>query len=244
MRHRVAALRRGCGPLFSPYSLGMNLLRVLLPPLCLNCAKELDAPNGVCRACRAAVRPINGPVCDCCGTPLGASGLCLACQTEPPAFEKLRVAAVYAEPLSCLLAGFKYRRKTVYKRYLAELLDSVAMQGEYDLVTFVPLHFSRQLRRVYNQAALLARELARLKGLRCSRLISKTRRTQTQVGLERRQRRRNLRGVFKARPVDGLRILLIDDVVTTGATMRAAAAALKAAGAAEVHCLGVARALR
>jgi len=143
-----------------------------------------------------------------------------------------------------LLAGFKYRRKTVYKRYLTELLNSVEMQGEYDLVTFVPLHFSRQLRRGYNQAALLAHELARLKGLRCLRLISKTRRTQTQVGLERRQRRRNLRGVFKARPVDGLRILLIDDVVTTGATMRAAAAALKAAGAAEVHCLGVARALR
>ena len=157
-----------------------------------------------------------GPVCDCCGIPLGASGLCLSCQNDPPAFERLRVAAVYAEPLSCVLAGFKYRRKTVYKRYLAELLVAVSHDSDYDLVTFVPLHFSRQLRRGYNQAALLAYELAKLKGLSCSKLISKTRRTQTQV----------------------------DDVVTTGATMRAAAAALKAAGAAEVHCLGVARALR
>ena len=222
----------------------MSILRAILPPLCLNCGNILDAPNGVCRACRGAIRVLAGPVCDCCGIPLGASGLCLSCQNDPPAFERLRVAAVYAEPLSCVLAGFKYRRKTIYKRYLAELLVAVSHGCDYDLVTFVPLHFSRQLRRGYNQAALLAYELAKLKGLSCSKLISKTRQTQTQVGLERLQRRRNLRGVFKARPVAGLRILLIDDVVTTGATMRAAAAALKAAGAAEVHCLGVARALR
>lgn len=223
----------------------MSLLAEFLPGLCLICGQNLDAAHGVCQACRAAIRVLNGPLCELCGAPLGQAGRCLACQADQPAFESLRAAAVYAEPLSTVLAAFKYRRATVYKRFLAELLASALRERCFDVVTFVPLHFTRQLGRGYNQAAILARELARLQGLNYAGLLIKTRRTRPQVGLRRSLRGRNLKAVFSARPrVQGLKILLVDDVITTGATMRAAARALKDAGAAEVHCLGVARALK
>lgn len=169
----------------------------------------------------------------------------MACQADLPAFESLRAAAVYAEPLSTVLAAFKYRRATVYKRFLAELLAGALNERAFDAVTFVPLHYMRQLGRGYNQAALLARELAKHQGLPYASLLVKVRRTSSQVGLRRNLRARNLKTAFKARPaVKGMKVLLIDDVITTGATMRSTARALKDAGAAEVHCLAVARVLR
>lgn len=223
----------------------MSLLAELLPGLCLVCGQHLDAGHGVCQACRAAIRPVGGPLCELCGVPLGQVGFCLSCQSDPPAFETLRAAAVYAEPLSAILAAFKYRRATVYKGFLAELLASALRERCFDAVTFVPLHYSRQLGRGYNQAAILARALARHQDLPYANLLIKTRRTNPQVGLRRSLRARNLKTAFKARPAaKGMKVLLVDDVITTGATMRAAARALKDAGAAEVHCLGVARALR
>lgn len=223
----------------------MSLIAELLPGLCLVCGQKLDAACGVCRACRSAIKPLSEPLCEICGAPLGRTGICLKCQSEPPAFATLRAAAVYGEPLSAVLAAFKYRRATVYKRFLAELLAGAMVDRDFDAVTFVPLHFTRQLSRGYNQAAVLARELARRQNLPYANLLVKTRRTSPQVGLRRSLRGRNLKSAFSARPAaKGMKILLVDDVITTGATMRAAALALKSAGAAEVHGLGVARALR
>jgi len=187
---------------------------------------------------------VKGSLCEVCGAPLGTPGVCLSCQNAPPAYESLRAAAVYGEPLSLVLAAFKYRRATIYKRFLAEMLSGALTVSNCDVVSFVPLYATRQLGRGYNQAALLARELARNQGLNCADLLIKTRRTRPQVGLKRKLRTQNLRGAFVARPAAaGLRILLVDDVITTGATLNSAAAALKRAGALEVHGLAVARAL-
>ncbi|OPZ58076.1 MAG: DNA utilization protein GntX [Deltaproteobacteria bacterium ADurb.Bin510] len=109
----------------------------------------------------------------------------------------------------------------------------------------MPLYWTRQLGRGYNQAALLARELGRLHSIPCAGLLRRSRPTRPQVGLRRDPRKLNLRGAFEALPeTAGLRVLLVDDVITTGTTLNSAAAALKRAGAAEVHCLAVARALR
>lgn len=223
----------------------MSLVAELLPGVCLVCGARLDAPHGVCRACRSAIKPLSGPLCEICGTPLGIAGVCLSCLSAPPAFESLRAAAVYGDPLSTVLTAFKYRRATICKHFLAELLADVDLGRDCTVVTFVPLYWMRQLGRGYNQAALLACELGRLRGIPCAGLLRRTRPTRPQVGLRRDPRTRNLKGAFVALPsATGLRVLLVDDVITTGTTLNSAAAALKRAGAAEVHCLAVARALR
>lgn len=155
-------------------------------------------------------------------------------------------AAVYDGLLKEIIHLFKYHGETYYKTFLAMILEEELSKEEidFDVVTFVPLHWTRMISRGYNQAALIARELAYLIDLEMRfDVLKKTRRTFPQVGLGRAQRRKNIRGAFSASHIDGKSVLVVDDVVTTGQTAREVSMALKKAGASHVVFASVGRML-
>jgi ComF family protein len=152
-------------------------------------------------------------------------------------------AAAYEGIVKDIIHAFKYQNATYYKAFLGHILSEAVRKEEVecDLVTSVPLHWTRMISRGYNQSALIARETARLLDREIScHALRKTRRTLPQVGLGRELRRKNVRGAFHAGQVKGRAVLVVDDVVTTGQTAREAAKALKQGGAAHVvfACVG------
>ena len=228
-------------------------LDALLPPRCLACAAAVDIPGRLCPGCWAAVDFIAPPYCAGCGFPFdfdeGPDALCGACMREPPAFDRARAALRYNDVGRGLVLGFKYRDRThaaiAFAAWMARAGGALVTGA--DAVAPVPLHRLRLFTRRYNQAALLAREVGRLAGARfVPDLLERTRATPSQAGLSRSARFANVRGAFAVRRrhrgrVAGGRVLLIDDVMTTGATAGACAATLKRAGAERVDVLVLAR---
>jgi ComF family protein len=220
----------------------------LLPPRCVVCAQPGHAGRDLCAACHADLRP-NEPCCARCALPLAVTApVCGACLRREPPYASARAALRYAAPVDQLLARFKFHAGLAEGRVLAALLlDAVAREafGEVDAIVPLPLHRARLARRGYNQALELARPLARAWKLPlCPDALRRVRVTQAQTELDAAERRRNVRGAFAATDaaVRGRRLLLLDDVVTTGATVHEAAATLRAAGAARVDVLALARA--
>jgi len=223
---------------------------IAFPPRCAGCGR----PGArFCAACRASLASLPAPVCDLCGYPLseGETSPCAACRRPPAlaALAPLRSAAFFEGPLRQALHNLKYKRDII----LADTLAQVLAQAwrAYDLpgalVVPVPLSPQRFRERGYNQAALLAQGFADLAGLACApQGAARVRHTASQVGLPASRRWENMAGAFKAeaRAVRGRAVILIDDVCTTGSTLRACAEALMAAGAAGVWGLTVARARR
>ena len=172
--------------------------------------------------------------------------LCGPCRRRPPAYAALLAPWSYEPPLDAVVRALKYRRLPwLGERLALPLADAVAHRVHADLVVAVPLHWRRRLARGYNQAEAVARPLARRLGLPWAAALARERATPAQAGLDRAQRRTNVRGAFRvargAGPVAGLRILLVDDVATTGATLHEAARCLRAAGATSVTAVAVAR---
>jgi ComF family protein len=176
--------------------------------------------------------------------------LCRYCATGAYAFERLRSYGEYDGPLGELIRVFKYRGVLALKDFLATCMARTAREefelGEIQAIVPVPLHRSRERERGFNQSAVLARVLGRQLGLPVREaLLLRHRKTRPQTGLTFAQRRQNVRGAFSVRPgvaIDNLRILLVDDVYTTGATAHACAKALRRAGARSVVVLTIARA--
>ena len=226
-------------------------LDALLPPRCLACAAAVDVPGRLCAGCWSAVDFIAPPQCALCGFPFdydeGADVLCGACIASPPAFDRARSVLRYSGVARDLVLGFKHRDRTHAAPPFAQWMERAgeALLADADAVAPVPLHRFRLFTRRYNQAALLARELARLCDLPFAPdLLARTRHTRSQAGLSRRGRIENVRGAFAVRRVEdvrGRRIVLVDDVMTTGATAGACAAVLKRAGALGVDVLSLAR---
>ena len=237
----------------------MRWLKVMLdavfPADCDACAapRPLGDGPGVCRPCRDAMRPPPEPLCARCGLPLGApdaAAACSDCLRHPPAFATARAAALYLStdgglnPLSAAVRALKYRHRRSLAPALGGLLAERYPFGTDALLVPVPLHLFRLRERGFNQAVLLARVLARRRGLALApRLLVRTRPTAVQAGLAAAERRRNLRDAFALRrPVSlaGRAIVLVDDVLTTGATADACATVLRAAGArrVDVYTLG------
>ena len=223
---------------------------IAFPPRCAGCGQ---AGARFCAACQQSLAGLPVPVCDLCGYPRAAdeARLCGPCRgrTAPAAIAGMRSTAFFEGPLRLALHNLKYKRDIILAdtlaRLLAEAFRTYAVPG--DLVLPVPLSAQRLRERGYNQAALLARGFAELAGLPYTLGgATRVRHTATQVGLSASERWKNLAGAFKgeARVVSGRRVILIDDVCTTGSTLEACAEALAAAGAAAVWGLTVARARR
>lgn len=235
-------------------------LDLLYPALCPVCERRLGAErrDPLCGACWALIARIEPPYCVRCGAP-GARGsdgapaedtparlLCPACRAEPPPFDYARAAASYQDPLRSAVHAFKFRGKRTLARPLADLLMEQCGGGrvaEADVVIPVPLASARERQRGFNQAALLAERVghALVRPVKHG-WLSRARPTQPQSELAAEDRRRNVRGAFRAAPaVAGRHVLVIDDVLTTGATVAECARALRAAGAQTVGVLTVAR---
>jgi ComF family protein len=227
-----------------------RLLHALLPAPCLGCGEPLPAkgtPLGLCTKCRAVLAPLPREACAVCARPLAAHALpadyrCGACRRRPPAFDRLLALWSYRAPLDAVVQGLKFKRLDYLGGHLAAALATGLEDrlSGFDHLVPVPLHWRRRLTRGYNQAERIARPLADQLGLPCSLLLFRRRATPPQSLLGKSDRLANLRKAFVVpRPerVRGLRILLVDDVATTGATLDAAASVLKKAGAASVTAL-------
>lgn len=206
---------------------------------------------GLCIRCRGRLTPISGDRCPGCCRPLFGFRIpegfcCSSCRKRPPSHDRLLALWVFRSPIDSVIHGLKFERLEFLGQALAtEMACHLRRAGiEADLVTWVPLHWRRKLVRGYNQAECIARPLARALDLPARRLLRKTRATPAQASLGLRARTSNLGDSMTAHrsaKVDGLRLLVIDDVATTGSTLRAAAGALREAGAAEITALVAAR---
>ena len=234
---------------------GRVVLDVLLPPHCLTCDSPVSAPGQFCPACFARTSFVTAPLCGTCGVPFeaagqgGLDGVCEGCRAHPPPWGAARAALRYDDQARRLLLPFKYEDRIEVARALAPFMAraGAGLLRLADVVVPVPLHRRRLLSRRYNQAALLAQALSRLSG-RPAVLdgLRRTRATATLGGRSGAERRAELAGAFQVRAsraaqLADARVLLVDDVLTSGATAEACTVALLAGGAARVDVLAAAR---
>jgi ComF family protein len=225
-------------------------LDVVFPPTCLACRAAVAEPGALCGACWRAMRFIERPFCDRLGTPfehdMGEGALSQRALDSPPIFGRARAAVVFEDgPSRKLIHRLKYYDRMELARPMGAWMARAGRDilAEADALMPVPLHRARLWRRQFNQAAALAREISRLCGKPLDAGgIARVRPTRSQVGLSRTERARNMAGAFRClRDVRGRRIVLVDDVLTSGATANAAARALLDAGAKAVDVLVFAR---
>lgn len=220
----------------------------MLPPLCGLCREPVADTGALCAACWRGAAFLSAPWCASCGVPFSlpmpADTLCGLCLTEPPPYTKARAALAYDDTSRALIGRFKYGDQLHLLPTLTPwLVRAAADLLPVDVVIPVPLHRWRLLRRTYNQAALLARAVGQGLEVPVELLtLQRQKATRPQVGMKREERLRNVRDAFVVTgKVGGKTILLVDDVLTTGATLEACSRVLLDAGAKEVRVLTLAR---
>jgi ComF family protein len=229
------------------------VLDALLPPRCVACGEAVERPRTVCLACWSQLRFIGQPLCGVCGDPFeiapAGPSVCGDCLADPPPWRRARAALRYDAASRPLVLGFKHGDRL----HLADLLAGwmrlagAELLAETEVIVPVPLHRWRLLSRRYNQAAVLAHALGQAAGLAVSdRALVRVKRTPSQGRLTAAQRARNVQGAFRIDPrrrmeIEGRRVLLVDDVLTSGATAGACARVLLRAGAAQVDLLTLAK---
>ncbi len=224
---------------------------LVLPGICMACGRHAPAAAGLCDQCNLRLLNLVGlAYCPRCGTTLGPNippreDGCRACGHLLPRFAQAVRLGPYAPPLRRLVQRLKYHNRDAMARRLGDMLaDAVMMRCadvDFDVAVPVPMYWRRRVARGYNHAAVLARFAGHRLGLPVHNELRRVRNTPPQVNLPRTRRIENVKGAFEvssARAVRGARVLLIDDVTTTGATANEAARTLLSAGASSVH-LGV-----
>ncbi len=232
------------------------LLDAAFPPCCPSCSVAVEAQGNFCSECFLQLRQIAPPLCSRCGIPfafdIGAGTQCPECLANPPAFDSARAALVYDAVSAPLVRSLKFHDQysgigRISRMMQSALGDHAAM---VDFIVPVPLHWRRLVGRRYNQSALLAYALASLLEVPClPSALKRVQHTTPQMRLHRDERLKNVKRAFAvpegARAgLTGKTLLLVDDVVTTGATVDACACALKEAGASAVHVVALARTVR
>ena len=233
-------------------SLLRDCIYLVYPPFCLACEGELrDWEQIVCDRCWSTFEIIDGPVCGTCGTPLkDVDQTCRHCSVESFTFHAARASYLYSKNLRRAVHAFKFRRKVSLAKRLGRALAFTFIADERirsaDHIIPVPLHISRLRERGYNQSELLTAEMAEELSVPClKQVLVRSQNTKSMTALTPERRRRNVEGAFKVVPgenVQGKHVVLVDDVLTTGATADACARVLLRAGCAQVHVLTVARA--
>jgi ComF family protein len=227
-------------------SAARGLVNAVLPPQCLACDALVATPGSLCSQCWISAKFITAPQCSICGVPfsfeLGADAVCGACSRERPLYDRARAVLRYDDLGRRLVVAFKHGDRThgapTFGRWLARA--GAGLIAEADLIAPVPLHRLRLLRRRFNQSAMLAQAVCRSPAGQALQfapdVLLRRRHTPSQAGLNAAQRRRNVRNAFTVNPrrsgqIDGRRVLLVDDVFTTGATVSECARVLRRAGA-------------
>jgi len=225
---------------------------LVVPPLCLSCHAPLASHDALCPDCWGRIDFIQPPLCDRLGLPMpfdtGGVMISAAAAADPPDYDRARAVARFDGIMRDLIHDLKFHDRHDARRLFGRWLTQAGAEllAEADMIVPVPLTRVRLVGRRFNQSAILAMEVSRLTGIESEPLaLLRTRKTLPQVGLTRQQRRQNVAGAFavatarKAR-IKGTKVVLIDDVITSGATAGACARALKRAGAAGVDVLALA----
>jgi len=228
-------------------------LDLLLPPLCLICDEPVGGAATLCPPCWKQIHFIAPPLCACCGAPFdipaGAGMLCGACLTDAPHFASARAAMLYDEFSRQLVLGFKHGDRIHAAKALAVWMHRAGgdFLAQADALVPVPLHRWRLFSRRYNQSALLATRIGELAGKPVwTDALRRIRATPSQGHRKRKERQENVRGAFDISPrhrasVEGKTIVLVDDVLTTGATVEECSRVLLKSGAKQVHVLTLSR---
>ncbi|MGB3503692.1 MAG: ComF family protein [Mesorhizobium sp.] len=229
--------------------------RLLFPPVCAGCRRIVSQAGTLCAGCWPKLKFLEQPWCEVLGTPfshdMGPGILSADAIANPPPFDRARAAVAHGGVARRMVHGLKYGDRTDLAPWMARWMLRAGREflSDADVIVPVPLHRGRFLMRRYNQSAELARTVARLSGKPFEPdMVARVKATQQQVGLGLRQREDNVRGAFKVLPeravqVAGRRIVVVDDVYTTGATVSAVARALRRAKAGRVDILTFARVL-
>lgn len=229
-------------------------LHFFFPPRCVSCFEETQGVRQLCSDCWTKIEFITEPLCDRCGLPfevppVETPAYCAPCLTHPPAFAHLRACFAYEETSRRLIMRFKHGDATYLTPLLVEWLAQAGhgLQEKCDVIVPVPLHWTRLFKRQYNQAAMLAQGLAAKWGKAYDPLtLQRSRKTPPQGSMSPQKRHDNVSGAFHVTGdcLAGKRVLLIDDVYTTGATITACCKILQKAGAKGVDVLTLARVVR
>ncbi len=222
--------------------LGRGVLDLALPHQCFVCGSS-SAHGLVCAQCTPDLPEQAVASCPVCGVPSVADVICGRCLSDTQPFDATTAAALYVFPYDRMIHALKYSARLSLAQHFAAMLQPLVVPTAHDLMLVMPLHPSRLRQRGFNQCVEIARPLACSLGLPFKpTLVRRIRDTVSQADLPWRERQANMRGAFDCGArLDGLRVLVLDDVMTTGASLGALALSLKQAGASHVHNLVVAR---
>jgi ComF family protein len=243
----LGSVREGLG------QLGLAVLDQIYPPACAACAAPLGEGQGLCATCFTQLRPIGMPLCPVLGLPFdadpGDGALSAEAIADPPPFRRARAALVYGELAGTLVSRLKYGDRPELASFCGRLMAAAGRDfwDDRPVLVPVPLHPSRLRFRRYNQSLLLARPIGDIIGLDVDpHLVKRRKNTRQQVGLTGDSRLRNVQGAFETHPrflerLRGRPVVIVDDVYTTGATVKAVTRALKKGGAEAIDVLTFAR---